>query len=172
MIIDNFYDKEVFSKIYALVKDYNFLKTYQPQSWRNINRMEAYPCYETNILTPDNFIFQQFVKKFQEKTLFKLKLIKTLIRKTYKKELSEGMKNKKIFEPHQDEGFDLAGIIYFDTENLNDGTIIYSNKKPSIIIGSKPNRCLYYNALEWHQPNLDQETDVRIVQTFFITLEK
>jgi hypothetical protein len=173
MIIENFYEEEIFKKIFNLINtDYPFLKTYQPQTWKNINRMDGYPCYETDILTPENFIFKEFVKTFQEKTLFKIKLLKTLIRKTYKNELLEGRKNKKIFKPHQDEGFDLAGVIYFNSKHLNDGTVIFSNQKPSIIVGSQPNRCVYYNCLQWHQPNIFQELDVRIIQPFFITLIK
>ena len=67
--------------------------------------------------------------------------------------------------------FDLAGIVYFNCNSLKDGTYMYSGKntfEPDAIIGSKMNRCVFYNTQQFHSPGHEQEIDERWVQPFFI----
>jgi len=97
--------------------------------------------------------------------------IEQLVEKEIKK--AACYKNNK---PHKDDlGWDLAGLIYFNSGSLKDGTYIYNSEydfDPSIIIGSKMNRCTYYDTQVWHSPGMEQEIEERWVQPFFIVHKK
>lgn len=169
-IIDNFYNAEQFNKISYFIDNFTYKKTYQPSEVIN-NKEDGYPCYETEILKPNNYIFQSLVNSFKTHKNINVKMLKTYIRKTYLYELKDSNIFKKSLNPHQDKKCDLAGVVYLNTNDINDGTIIYENESlnnPSIIVGSKINRCLFYKNNIWHQPNLNQTSDVRIIQPFFL----
>jgi hypothetical protein len=176
-IIDNFYSLEDFQYIItaSLLNTYQAL--WQPIGKSFVSRANAYPCFQTKPFLENDIATQIFLKTFEQKSNFKIKNLLTFFRKIYSKEL------KNIFKygmaPHQDEkNFNLAGIIHFNTFGLDDGTGIFSSHEennfqiePDIIIGAKPNRCVFYDSQLWHRPLQDSNTEMRIVQPFFITLE-
>jgi hypothetical protein len=174
-LIEDFYDSNDFGLITVEANFSQYKSTYQPAGKYFTNRLKAYPCYETNTFFDNNSLLVNiFINTFHKKTNYKIKKIETLFRKIYSKEL------KTIFEyklsPHQDpEKYDFAGVVYLNSWSLKDGTALYSFREqiePDLIIGSKPNRCVFYSSGHWHSPCQDPETEMRIVQPFFITLEK
>tara|TARA_R110000751_G_scaffold226494_2_gene328437 strand:+ start:223 stop:450 length:228 start_codon:yes stop_codon:yes gene_type:complete len=55
--------------------------------------------------------------------------------------------------------------------NLIDGTFIFnqhSDFEPTAIVGSRYNRCVFYNCDTWHSPSMEQKVEERWVQPFFI----
>jgi hypothetical protein len=74
---------------------------------------------------------------------------------------------------NEDFEYDVAGVIYYNTWSLEDGTYFFSGKdqiEPDIMIGAKPNRCIFYKTDIFHCPGHNKKTDVRLVQPFFISL--
>jgi len=166
-IIDNFYNKEQLENINNIIESSTFNKTHQPVEAID-KREDAYPCYETEILKPNNYIFKNFVNCFNQHKNVAVKKLKTYIRKTYLSELKECKVYKQGLKSHRDRNCDAAGIVYLNTNNINDGTVIYEGDNPSVIIGSKINRCIAYKSNVWHSPNLKQTSEVRIIQPFFL----
>jgi hypothetical protein len=170
-IIDDFYDGYYLNKIISLCHSSDFFPTYQPSIPNFPNRLKLYPCYETEELKELTNLFRD---TFERKTNLRIKNIKTSFRKILTSELKDVFKYG--LRPHKDHPqYDFAGVIYLNLWNLNDGTALYSFKEqiePDIIIGSKPNRCVYYNSQIFHNPCQDPITDVRIIQPFFITCQK
>jgi hypothetical protein len=171
-IIENFYEESDFNLINTSANLNPYNATYQPNDVFYPDRLRAYPCYETKSFAENDKPFHIFCSTFEKKSNLKIKTVKTFFRKILSSEL------KHVFEyrlsPHKDSDEEnIAGVIYINTWNLEDGTYFYSYRnqiKPDIIIGSKPNRCVYYNSNLWHSPGHDKETEVRIIQPFFITL--
>ena len=166
-IIDNFYNQEQLEKINNIIESSTFNKTHQPVEAID-KREDAYPCYETAILKPDSYIFQNFVSCFKKYKNVNVKMLKTYIRKTYLSELKNCKIYKQGLNPHIDRRCDSAGIVYLNTNSIDDGTIIYENNNPSIIIGSKINRFIDYQSNVWHATNLKQTSEIRIIQPFFL----
>jgi hypothetical protein len=173
-IIDNFYDEKDFN---FMIKE-TMLNTYkvcwQPNEQKFNNRANAYACYETNVFIELDTPYKLFFKTFQEKTGFIIETLNTFFRKIYSSEL--GHIFKYGLRPHKDSvEHDVAGIIHFNTFSLNDGTGIFSEFEnnnyqiePDVIVGAKPNRCVFYESQIWHRPLQDKNTEMRIVQPFFI----
>jgi hypothetical protein len=176
-IIDNFYSSEDFQYMMtaALLNPYNSF--WQPNNKFFLSRANAYPCFETKEFQQNDVTNNIFFKTLKQKTNLKIKNALTFFRKIYSKELD------KVFKygipPHQDDKkYNFAGIIYYNTYGLDDGTGLLSDYskdgfqiEPDIIIGAKPNRCVFYDSQIWHRPLQDKNTEMRIVQPFFITLE-
>jgi hypothetical protein len=176
-IIDNFYSSEDFQYMMtvSLLNPYQTL--WQPTNKFFVSRANAYPCFETKEFKENDVASNIFLNTFKQKTNFKIKTFSTFFRKIYSKEL------KNIFKygmrPHKDAAkYNFAGIIHYNTFGLDDGTGMFSNYgendfqiEPDVIIGSKPNRCVFYDSQIWHKPLQDKNTEMRIVQPFFITLE-
>jgi hypothetical protein len=40
--------------------------------------------------------------------------------------------------------------------------------EPDVIVGAKPNRCVFYDSQIYHKPLQDPNTEIRIIQPFFI----
>lgn len=175
-IIENFYSADDFKHMATMALVSQYQAAWQPRNKFYMSRSHGYPCFESWFLEND-LLYQIFLKTFQEKTNFKIKKIFSLFRKIYSKELKNVIKYGMI--PHQDnKEYNLAGIIHFNTFGLNDGTGLFSTYEennmqiePDIIIGAKPNRCVFYDSQLWHKPLQDENTEMRIVQPFFIILE-
>ena len=175
-VIDNFYEENDFMTLITAANLNSYIATYQPYNNINfINRLQAYACYETKEMVNEDNLLKIFISTFEKKTNLKIKRIQTFIRKIINSEL------KHVFEyglpKHKDstENFQIAGVIYINTFNLKDGTRLFSFEQqiePDILIGSKPNRCVYYDTNIWHSPGHNENTEVRFVQPFFIALEK
>jgi hypothetical protein len=176
-IIDNFYSSEDFQYMITAALLNPYISSWQPYNKFFLSRANAYPCFETKEFQQNDITSAIFLKTLQQKTNLKIKTALTFFRKIYSKELD------KIFKygmyPHQDEKkFNLAGIIYYNSYGLDDGTGLFSDYsennfqiEPDVIVGSKPNRCVFYDSQIWHRPFQDKNTETRIVQPFFITLE-
>ena len=64
---------------------------------------------------------------------------------------------------------------YYNINSLYDGTAIYDDlyqREPSMIIGAKTNKCVFYDAKQLHAPLQDKDTETRLIQPFFIKLQK
>tara|TARA_Y100000114_G_C11745378_1_gene321314 strand:+ start:1077 stop:1643 length:567 start_codon:yes stop_codon:yes gene_type:complete len=178
-IIEDFYLPNEIGLITLNFINLHFKPTYQPrvQNYGG-DRFNAYPCYETEVFEKNDEEFSNyniFKKKFEFHTNVKIKELQTFLRKIKKDELkkSAAYKNNR---PHKDDkNWDISGILYFNSGSIKDGTYIYNNESdfdPSIIIGSKLNRCVFYKSSIWHSPGMHQEIDERWVQPFFIKIEK
>jgi len=177
-IIDNFYEPNEFNEVVTVAHLNPYTATYQPNDIFYPDRLKAYPCYETKVLDSQDLLFKTFCSTFEKKSNLKIKAVKTFIRKILNSELEHVFKYR--LPSHQDNGsvlgnkVQIAGLIYINTFNLIDGTYIYSHQhqiEPDIMVGSKPNRCVYYSSDLWHSPGHDKNTEIRLVQPFFITLE-
>ena len=172
-IIESFYSKDEYGHVLFYFVNEHFFPKYQPNKILFSGRKKAYPCYETPVLNldTDHEIVKYFVKNFEEKSKLKIKKLETFLRKTKKSELKESpiWKQKR---PHVDPpNWDYAGVIFMNSNSLKDGTEIYnyeSDFEPTAIIGSKYNRCVFYDPQKPHSPSMDQDIDERWVQPFFI----
>lgn len=177
-IIDNFYKKEDFDFMSTATMLNPYRTYWQPNGNFFIGKTNVYPCYETTEFLNDSQLFNIFINTFQEKSGILIENVTTFFRKIYSNELEHVFKYG--LRPHKDEvNGDIAGVIYYNTFSLHDGTGIFSgmdvNKdqiEPDIIIGAKPNRCVYYDPNIWHRPLQDKNTEMRIVQPFFIKIKK
>ena len=71
--------------------------------------------------------------------------------------------------------YNLAGLVYFNSNSLEDGTKLYSDShsfEPTLIVGSKVNRCIFYRADTWHCPGMKQEVEERWVQPFMLITQQ
>lgn len=173
-IIDDFYSVEDYEKMFTNASSVKYTATYQPNERFFQDRLKAYPCYQSDEFKFEDNVAKIFIKTFEEKSKFRLLTVKSYFRKILSSEL------KTIFKygiaSHQDSTkFDFAGVIYYNIHSLYDGTAIYSSaahREPDIIIGAKTNRCVFYNPQLFHSPLHDKDTEVRLIQPFFITIEK
>lgn len=169
-IIDYFYSKDDFENLLGQSNTIEYEKTHQPKMIPYPDRMKAMPCYETKMMTSDIF-----KNTFEEKTKLQIENFGTFFRKTLGEEIKQSGFYNAGSPPHTDNNnFDIAGLIYFNTFDINDGTKLYSFKEqyePDIIVGSKPNRMIYYNADVLHTANYNVNINERIVQPFFIKLK-
>ena len=174
-IIDNFYDEKDFNLMISRTMLNTYNECWHSNNKKFYNRFNAYPCFETKMFVETDILHNIFCKTFQEKTGFVIDKVNTFFRKIYSSEL------KHIFKyglsPHTDnKNFEIAGIIYFNTFSLDDGTGIFSEFEngqiePDVIIGAKPNRCVFYDSQIFHRPLQNKNTKIRIVQPFFIKLK-
>lgn len=174
-ILDDFYEQKDFAFMMTAANINSYYTTYQPNNRYFTSRSNAYPCHQTKEFKSGEPTGDIFVKTFEEKTKLKIKNVSTYFRKIYSKEL------KNVFKygiaPHIDPKiFNVAGVIHFNTFGLDDGTGLISNNEepyiqiePDIIIGAKPNRCVFYDSQIYHKPLQDPNTEIRIIQPFFIT---
>jgi len=173
-VIEDFYSPSDFGLVIAHFVNIHFSPTYQSkvQNYGG-NRLNAYPCHESDFFKKDDnpySVYNLFKNTFEKKTGIKILHLKTFLRKIKLDELKKSpiYKNNR---PHRDPNADIAGLLYFNSGCLKDGTYIYNSEydyEPSIIIGSNPNRCTYYDTSLWHSPGTHQEIDERWVQPFFI----
>jgi hypothetical protein len=178
-VIEDFYHPSDFGLVVANFMNLHWKATYQSKvQLYGGNRFNAYPCHETDIFEKDDNSFSTYnilKNTFENKTNIKVLKLKTFLRKIKFKEIKKAAcyKNNK---PHKDDlEWDIAGLIYFNSGSLKDGTYIYNSEydfDPSIIIGSKMNRCTYYDTQVWHSPGMEQEIEERWVQPFFIVHKK
>jgi len=181
--IDNFYEPNNLGLLTLCFMNDHFSQTHQSKDvYYGGDRLKAYPCYESigytlknynekNPLNPTNF----FVDTFEKKTNLKILRMLSFFRKIKLSELKNSS-NWKQFRPHTDNtDHDFAGVIYFNSNSLKDGTYFYNSKfdlEPTAIIGSKLNRCVFYNTQTPHSIPADQEVEERWIQAFFITTKE
>ncbi len=177
-VINDFYEENRLGLIIINFLNLPFQSKQQPINiyFGNDSRL-SYPVHETTILskgeglTPYNIFREEWEKKTNIKPLY----IRTFFRKTKLTELKESASWKQ-YKPHTDqEYFDIAGLIYFNSNFLKDGTHIFNSKEdyePTAIIGAKYNRCVFYNSLTPHSPTMEQKVEERWTQPFFIVYKK
>jgi hypothetical protein len=174
-VIDNFYSQENFGYMMTSAMLSSYILTWQPWQQSIANRTNSYICHETKTFTNNDPALNLFINTFQEKTGFIVDEIYTFFRKIYSKDLKNIFKYGTL--PHQDDKkYNLAGVIHYNSSGLDDGTGLYSvdtkevfyQMEPDIIIGAKPNRCVFYDSQIWHKPFQDENNEMRIVQAFFV----
>jgi len=173
-LIDDFYSAEDYATMFTMASHANYHSAYQPSKIYFYNRLKAYPCYQSNDFIIDSIGYQIFVKTFEEKSKLKVLEFKSFFRKILSSELENIFKYGSV--PHIDgEGNDFAGVIYYNIESLYDGTATYTSafhREPTMIVGAKSNRCVFYPTSTWHSPLQDKNTEVRLIQPFFVKIEK
>jgi len=173
-IIDNFYKPHDLGIMTLSFVNFPFSSTYQSKSWPISHRMQAYPCWETEDVPfdeRDTCPYQIFKKTFIEKTNIKPIVLRTFFRKIKLEELKKAEIYKKERPHTDDEDFDLAGLIYYNSNSIKDGTCLYNHRtdfEPTAIAGSKINRCVFYNTQQAHSAPTDQWVEERWVQPFFL----
>jgi hypothetical protein len=174
--LDDFYSPSDLGLVLYNFLNSNFVPTFQSNKvYYGGDRLKAYPCLETNPFsskdkTPYN-VYHLFKNTFENKTPLKILHMSTFLRKIKLDELKKSPAWKQYKQHTDDEMFDLAGIVYFNCNSLKDGTYMYSGNntfEPDAIIGSKMNRCVFYNTQQFHSPGSEQEIEERWVQPFFI----
>lgn len=177
--IDNFYQDSDLGLMVMHFLNLNFSPSYQSQDfYYGGDRMNAYPCYETPLLKQNNNPkdpYNIFKNTFENKTNKKIYYLETFFRKV-KKEEYENSASWKQHRPHLDPSkFDFAGLVYYNSNSLKDGTNLYITKndyEPTAIIGSRFNRCVFYNTKVPHSPSVEQTVEERWTQPFFMILEE
>tara|TARA_R110000822_G_scaffold73937_1_gene177861 strand:+ start:562 stop:1119 length:558 start_codon:yes stop_codon:yes gene_type:complete len=180
-VIENFYEPNDLGLMVMNFLNLPFNATYQSKEVNyGGDRNKGYPCYESQILNEGdkNNIYcpyNMFKQTFEKKTQKKIIKLQTFFRKTRIKELKKSPSWKQ-YKPHTDSAiYDIAGLIYYNSNCIKDGTYIFNTKddfEPTVIIGSKYNRCVFYNSQQPHTPSMEQEVEERWIQPFFISYEK
>jgi hypothetical protein len=155
-----------------------FKETYQSREWNVSNRLQAYPCLETDVYeksSDENSPYFILKKTIEAKTNIKPLKIQTCFRKIKLKELKKSLVYKKE-RPHKDNSnYNIAGLIYFNSNSLIDGTKIYNSNEdfePTVVIGSKVNRCIMYSSQQPHSAPYEQSVEERWIQPFFISTKE
>tara|TARA_R100000908_G_C3726799_1_gene127565 strand:+ start:305 stop:871 length:567 start_codon:yes stop_codon:yes gene_type:complete len=177
-LIDDFYNRTDLGILSLTFMNTVFSATHQSQEWPVSNRMQAYPCYESITLDKsekEGNPYKIFKDTFEKKTNFKILKLHSFFRKIKLEELKNSAVYKKD-RPHTDgKDYDIAGLVYFNSTSLIDGTKIYnyeSDFEPTAIIGSKPNRCVFYNSTQPHSSPFEQIVEERWVQPFFLVVKE
>ena len=173
-IIDNFYSDEDFFYMIScsVLNPYN--KTYQPNKNFFNSGANSYSCHESQNFVLGNKAFLIFENTFFLKTGLRIKEIKTFFRKIYSSEITNVLKYG--MPSHKDDvDFNIAGVIYYNSFSLDDGTGLYTTEnfqiEPDIIVGAKPNRCIVYDTQITHKPLQSKDNEIRIIQPFIIKHE-
>lgn len=173
-LIDGFYDQNELGLVTINLINMHYNSTHQPQQkYFGGDRMLGYPVHETNYFTDSGPMcpYDIFIKTFTNKTNIKPLHLETFFRKTKLSECKESPSWKQ-YKQHQDSAyFDIAGLIYLNSNSLKDGTLFFNSEhdfEPTCIIGSKGNRCVFYSAETWHAPSMEQSVEERWTQPFFI----
>jgi hypothetical protein len=176
-IINNFYNPQNLGLIMFNFLNMHFETNHQSHAnYYGGDRKLSYPTWESPNLEDCEYInpYKIFKDTWIEKTKIKPLHINTFFRKTKLEECKKSPSWKQ-YKPHKDNadkgGNDLAGLIYFNSSFLRDGTFIYNEGyeyEPTIIVGSQPNRCVYYSSDVWHSPSMEQNVQERWIQPFFI----
>jgi len=177
-LIDDFYNRTDLGMLSLIFMNSTFSKTHQSQQWPVSDRMQAYPCYESMTLNKsetEGNPYKIFKDTFEKKTNIKILKLHSFFRKIKLEEL----KNSNVYKkdrPHTDsKEYDIAGLVYFNSTSLIDGTKIYnytSDFEPTAVIGSKPNRCVFYNSAQPHSAPYEQVVEERWVQPFFLVVKE
>ena len=174
-IIDNFYSQENFGYMMTSAMLSPYKKTWQPNRQALLNRTNSYACQDTKNFEKNEIGLKLFIDTFQEKTGLVIEDFNTFFRKIYSKEIKNIFKYGVI--PHQDdEKYNIAGVIHYNSSGIDDGTGLYSSSEkeifyqiePDVLIGAKPNRCVFYDSQIWHRPLQDENNEMRIIQPFFL----
>jgi hypothetical protein len=174
-IIDNFYTQENFGYMMTSAMLSPYISTWQPNRQCFLNRTNSYACHETKDFVNSDKTLKLFIDTFQEKTGIIIEEVQTVFRKIYSADLKNIFKYGVV--PHQDDKkYNIAGVIHYNSSGLDDGTGLYSSNEkeifyqiePDVLIGAKPNRCVFYDSQIWHRPLQDKTNEMRIVQPFFI----
>ena len=174
-VIDNFYEEIDFNYMLTASMLNSYSSTWQPNGLNFYSKANAYLCHETKVFLNTDKPFLLFLNTFTFKTGIKVKKCKSFFRKIYASDLEHIFKYG--LPPHKDDcEFDVAGVVYYNTFGLDDGTALYTGNEnyqiePDIIIGAKPNRCVFYDPQITHSPLQSKKTEIRIIQPFFITYE-
>lgn len=174
-IFENFYSEQDFGMMMFNAKMFAYNATYQPKTINFPNRLKAYPCYETGFFTDQTKPYNIFKNTFENLTNLKIKKCKTFFRKIISEEVSKSPISKYGNPSHTDNEVDLAGVIYLNSFSLDDGTRFFSDYhqiEPDLIVGSKPNRMVLYSGNIYHSAGYDPLSKSRLIQPFFINLEK
>lgn len=180
-LIDSFYEPNDLGLMVMNFLNAHFITTHQSSEvYYGGNRIKGYPCYETKsqkTVNPNNPYCPCgiFIKTFEKKTGIKIKEFQTFFRKTKKQELKDSPSWKQYKQHTDEDRFDLAGVVYYNSNSLKDGTHLFNTRddyEPTAIVGSRYNRCVFYNAQQPHSPSMEQDVEERWVQPFFIVTEK
>ena len=176
-IIDNFFTEKNFTGLYMASEFMQYSATHQPQCDFYETRMHGYPVHETQDWAEDSEAYIIFKNTFEEQTKTKIQYLKILFRKAYKGELRKSPhKNRNEALIHTDtiNNVDYAGVVYLNNHTLDNGTKIYSEKnklEPNVIVGAKPNRCVFYKKDIPHSVGIDWNIEQRKTIAFFLRLE-
>jgi hypothetical protein len=176
--IDNFYKPHDLGLMTIHFLNFHFQATHQSLSqYFGGDRLKGYPCYETVDFSPNENKMNPytiFKNTFENHTQIPLLKIKTFLRKTKLSEL-KASPSWGQYKPHQDDKADLAGVIYYNSNSIDDGTNFYNSSfdyEPTACIGAKLNRCIFYSVDTWHCPKMNQSVEERWVQPFFLITKK
>jgi hypothetical protein len=173
-IIDNFYEEKDFSFMMTCAMLNPYIATYQPSEIFFNSRANAYRCHQTKKFDETNLTTNIFLNTFSLKTGKKIKKFLTFFRKIYASEIQNVLKYR--LPSHRDSlEYNVAGVVYYNNFGLDDGTGIFTTGEnqiePDIIIGAKPNRCVYYNSQILHTALQSKDNEIRLIQPFFIKYE-
>lgn len=170
-IIDNFYSEDDFSFMTTCSMLNSYIVTFQPNSFFLHSRANTYRCHETKFFIETDKTTNIFVNTFSNKTGKKIEKLITFFRKIYVSEIQNVLKYR--LPCHKDDiQYDVAGVVYYNNFGLDDGTGLFTTGpdqiEPDIIIGAKPNRCVFYDSQIFHTPLQSKENEMRLIQPFFI----
>ena len=177
-LVDNFYSSNNLGLIVINFLNLHFQANHEPhETYFGGDRLLGYPTHETSKLKDEGLLspYNIFKNTWEEKTNIKPLAISTFFRKT-KLDECKNSPSWGQYKPHRDsKNFDIAGLIYFNSNRLDDGTYIFEKEQdyePTVIIGSKYNRCVWYDSQIPHSPSMEQTVNERWTQPFFIVYKE
>jgi|TARA_R100000231_G_scaffold3116_1_gene5748 hypothetical protein len=177
-IVEDFYSPEDLGIMSLYFMNTPFLESYHSKEWQVSNRLQAYPVHESAQIPKSDdprSAYQIFKRTLEYKTNLKPLYIKTLLRKIKLSELKESAVFKNDRPHMDDETFNYAGLVYFNSNSIKDGTKLYSDERdfePTLIVGARVNRLVLYNTQQPHSTPMDQHVEERWVQPVFLITEK
>jgi hypothetical protein len=168
---------ENYKELEQKINSFEWKKVYQPSGIFYQDRMQSYPCLETNLFERlDKELHENIKGQFQK--LFKKEIIKANIgmRCTLTSELKQSthFKDCKYGWVHTDSKWHYGAIIPF-YQSINGGTAFFENNWetiPDIVYGGYPNRLIIYNANRNHASCNDYNLEKRIILTAFLKINK
>ena len=171
-VIDDFFSFEEFNLIKHYQENSNYIAAYQPSRIYYHSRLKAYPTWECAV-TKDTPIYNILLKNIETRISKDYTILSVSLRKVYRDELLKSPFNDRNYGfIHQDtEKATISGLIYLNNFSIKDGTSLFSYEQQleaDMIIGSKPNRCVFYNSSIYHAAGIDWEERVRNTLVFFL----
>jgi len=174
-VIDNFYPNAHLGIMALKFLNLPFQATWQSNQQYFHDRMKAYPCWETFYLEKEDTGQKVFKELFKKETNIDILHMITFLRKIKLSELKQSPSYGQHRQHVDPQYYNLAGLVYFNSNSLEDGTKLYSDShsfEPTLIVGSKVNRCIFYRADTWHCPGMKQEVEERWVQPFMLITQQ
>jgi|TARA_R100000027_G_C2186134_1_gene75462 hypothetical protein len=159
IVVDNFFTDV--NKIINLSKTFEYLPPKENEDWIGFRtesiHLKEYELFNSIILKVLNCFFYNKNVSYNNSFIH------------FHKITPECLKNSKLTDFHQDSDVKLAGVIYLNSNGIENGTTIFKEKnQKQIIISNDINTLVCYDGSKYHGPTTLDVKKERLTMNIFI----